>query len=129
MVGPWLSIAVAVSLYAACGPEHRFIGRWGLWAIGMAAGALVSAVYTLIQVLVDVTLLALRQRAFATGRNAWLMASGGSLAVCASYVVMAPWKFYKHGPWGVVAAILAPILVVTLGVRLFAGPRIEKTAG
>jgi hypothetical protein len=126
MLGPWLSIALAVSLYAFLGPEFRFIPRWGVWAIGMAIGTLVAAVYVLAQVLVDVVLLALKQRAFATGRNAWLASLGGPLLVCASYAVIAPWTYYKN-PWMVVAMVLAPIFVVTLGVRLFAGPKIEKS--
>src|SRR5262252_1217326 len=125
MLGPWLSIAVAVSLYAFFGPEFRFVPRWGVWAIGMAIGTLVAAVYVLVQVLVDVVLLALKQRAFATGRNAWLAALGGPLLVCATYAMIEPWTYYKS-PWMVVAMMIAPILIVTLAVRLFAGPKIDK---
>jgi hypothetical protein len=126
MLGPWLSIALAVTLYAFLGPEFKFVPRWGVWAIGMAAGTLVSAVYVLVQVLVDVVLLAIKQRAFATGKNAWLASLGGPLAVCASYLVIAPWRYYKN-PWMVVGLALAPIFIVTIAVRLFLGPKIEKS--
>src|SRR5262249_18808771 len=122
----FLSIAFAVTLYAFFGPEFRFVPRWGVWAIGMAIGTLVSAVYVLLQVLVDVVLLAFKQRAFATGRNAWLASLGGPPLACASYAVIAPWTYYKN-PWMVVAMALAPIVVVTIAVRLFTGPKIEKS--
>jgi hypothetical protein len=126
MLGPWLSIAIAVTLYAALGPEFKYVPRWGVWAIGMAAGTLVAAVYALLQVLVDVVLLSLKQRGLATGKSAWLASLGGPLVVCASYALLAPWTYYKN-PWMVVAVTLAPIVIVTISVRLFAAPRIERT--
>ena len=127
MFGPFLSMSAAVTLYAAFGPEFKVIPRWGVWAIGMAAGTLVASVYALLQVIVDVVLLALKQRSFATGRGAWVASLLGPLAVCASYGMIEPWTYYKN-PWMVLAMMLAPIVMVTIAVRLFLGPKIEKAS-
>jgi hypothetical protein len=125
MLGPWMSMSTAVTLYAAFGPEIRFIPRWGVWGIGMLAGTLIAIVYVLLQVLVDVVLLALKQRALTTGKNAWLASLLGPLVVCGAYAMVEPWTYYKN-PWMVLAMLLAPILIVTIAVRLFAGTKIEK---
>ena len=127
MLGPWLSMSTAASLYAAFGPDHRFVGRWGVWAIGMIAGALLAAVFTLVQVLVDVLLLALRQRRLPTGKAAWIMAFGAPFTVVSSYAMISPTALYKYGPWAIVGAILAPMLVAALGVRVVVGPRIDPS--
>ncbi len=125
MVGPWLSMSTAASLYAAFGPEHRFVNRWAVWAIAMIAGALLSTVFTLVQVLVDVLLLALRQRRLPTGKAAWLMALGAPFAVASSYAFISPAQVYKYGPWAIVAAILAPMVVSAFAVRAVVGPRLD----
>ncbi len=127
MFGPWLSMSTAASLYAAFGPEQRFIGRWGVWAIGMIAGALLATVFTLIQVLVDVLLLALRQRRLPTGKAAWLMAFGAPFTVVGSYALLSPVDLYKYGPWAIVGALLAPMILAAFGVRVVVGPRIDPS--
>ncbi len=124
MLGPWLSVYSVVSLYAAFGPEGRFLGRWAMWAMGMLAGSLVAAMYVLVLVLVDVLLLALRARTLPTGRRAWGMSLGSPLLLGISYVVFAPHGFYKYGPWAIAAALLVPMVVSAFGVRIFAGKKI-----
>jgi hypothetical protein len=127
MFGPWLSMSTAASLYAAFGPEHRFVGPWAVWAIGMIAGTLLATVFTLIQVLVDVVLLAIRQRRLPTGKAAWIMSFGAPFAVVGSYALMSPVDLYKYGPWAIVAAILAPMIVAAFAVRVVVGPRIDPS--
>jgi hypothetical protein len=127
MFGPWLSIALAVSLYAVLGPEHRFVGRWVVWAIGMGIGTLVAMLFVLVQVTIDVFLLAIRQRTLPVGKRAWLMSTGAPLVVVSSYALM-PRDLYKYGPWAIVAAVLVPMIVTALGVRIFAGQKIERSS-
>lgn len=128
MLGPWISVYSAVSVYAAFGPEGRFLGRWAMWAMGMLAGSLVAAMYVLVLVIADVLLLALRQRMLPTGRRAWAMALGSPLLLGASYVVFAPHGFYKYGPWAIAAALLVPMIVSAFSVRVFAGTKIAKAS-
>lgn len=127
MVGPWLAMSTAASLYAAFGPEQKFVGRWIVWGIGMVAGALLGSVFTLIQVLVDVMLLAVRQRRLPTGKAAWAMAYGAPFVVAGSYALLSPANLYKFGPWGIVAGILGPMIVSAFATRIFVGPRIDPS--
>ena len=127
MFGPWLSMSTAASLYAAFGPDQKYVGRLGVWALGMVIAGLLATVFTLVQVLVDVMLLALRQRRLPTGRAAWIMALGAPLAVVGAYGVLSPANLYKYGPWGIVAGILAPMVVSAFGVRLVVGPRLDPS--
>ncbi len=127
MFGPWITIWTAATLYAWVGPEYKFMPRLAVWVIGLIAGGLVASIFTLIQVLVDVTLLALRQRSLPTGRKAWMMSLGAPALVLLSYALLSPVDLYKYGPWAVAAAILGPMIVTAFGVRIFAGPKIEKT--
>lgn len=126
MIGPWISVYSAVSAYAAFGPEGRFLGRWAMWAMGMLAGSLVAAMYVLVLILVDVLLLALRQRMLPNGLRAWGMALGSPLLLGVSYMVFAPHGFYKYGPWAIAAALFVPMVVSAFGVRLFAGTKIAR---
>jgi hypothetical protein len=126
-IGPWVSIAVAVSLYAAFGPEHRFVSRWVVWGVGMLVGGLVSALFTLVQVLVDVLLLAIKTRRLPVGARGWLMSLAAPLPVLATWVLL-PRDLYKLGPWAIVGAVLVPMLVSALGVRVFVGTRVERSA-
>ena len=125
MLGPWLSLSTAATLYAAFGPDQRWVGRWGVWAVGMIAGALLATVFTLIQVLVDVMLLALRQRRLPTGKAAWIMAFGAPFGVVGSYALLSPVDLYKYGPWAIVAGLLGPMIVSAFAVRVVVGPRID----
>src|SRR5512140_2061743 len=118
MLGPWLSMSTAATLYAAFGAEQKWGVRWGVWAVGMIAGALLATVFTLIQVLVDVLLLAIRQRRLPTGKAAWIMALGAPLAVVGSYALLSPVDLYKYGPWAIVAGILGPMIVSAFAARV-----------
>ena len=125
MFGPWISISTAATLFAAFGPDQKYVGRWGVWALGMVIGALLASVFTLIQVLVDVLLLAVRRRQLPIGRDAWIMSLGAPLVVVASYALLSPVDLYKYGPWAIVAGILAPMIVTARGVRIFVAPRLS----
>jgi hypothetical protein len=127
MFGPWISITAIVSAYAAFGPEHRFVGRWAVWAFGMIVGALAATAYTLLQVVVDVLLLSLRQRQLPVGRDAWLMSLGSPVLVAGVYALL-PHDLYKHGAWAVVVALVAPVVVTVFGVRILAGQKVQKSA-
>src|SRR4051812_8993670 len=110
LFGPWISVYSAVSLYAAFGPEGRFLGRWVVWSLGMLAGSLGAAMYVTLLVLVDLLLLALRQRTLPTGLRGWGMAMGSPLLVMGSYVLFAPHGYYRQGPWAIAAAMLIPMV-------------------
>ena len=126
MIGPWLSTYSAVSLYAFLGPELPYVNRWVAWGVGMALGTLFAGFYVLTLVLLDVLLLAIRQRALPTGSKAWLMAMGAPLIPLVSYMVMKPWTFWKYGAWyGVAASILVPVLVSGLGARVAFGEKVH----
>ncbi len=121
MLGPWISTYGAVTAYAFLFGPERDLTRWGLWILGMGLGTLFAGVYVLALVLVDVLLLAIRQRILPTGGRAWLMAVASPLVPLASYAVLKPWTFYKYGWWGIAAVLLVPILASTATTRVAFG--------
>jgi hypothetical protein len=117
-VGTFLSSYGAVSLYAALGPLPELVPRTVFWIVGMAVATGWSLVYVLLQSLVDMALLAVRVRTLVNGRVAWFSALVAPLFPIATYVVYSPHKWWKLGPWAVVIAVLAPMLVSAVGVRV-----------
>jgi uncharacterized membrane protein YozB (DUF420 family) len=126
LLGPWLSIFVAVTLYAFVGPEFKFISRWIIWAIGMLSGTVLGLTYVLLLALVDVALLAVRVRAFSTGKRGWLAATLSPFVFMATYAVLRPWTYWKGGPWTVVAILLVPMVATAIGTRVLYGAKVQK---
>ena len=127
LIAPWLSVYGAVSLFAAFGPEFKYVNRWVVWGIGMLAGTIVSFVYMLLLALIDVLLLAIRVRQLPAGKKAWLSAFASPLAFLASYAVLRPWNYWKGGPWVVLGMVVIPMLVAAIVSRVMFGSKIQKS--
>jgi hypothetical protein len=127
MLAPWASIYGAVSLFAAFGPEFKYVNRWVVWGIGMIAGTVIAFTYMLLLALIDVLLLAIRVRQLPTGGRAWLSAFGSPLVFLTSYAVLEPWTYWKGGPWTVLGMVVVPMIVVAIVSRVAFGAKIEKS--
>jgi hypothetical protein len=127
LLAPWASVYAAVSLFAAFGPEFKYVNRWVVWGIGMLAGTLVSFVYMLLLALIDVLLLAVRVRQLPTGKKAWLSAFASPLAFLGSYAVLRPWTYWKQGPWVVLGVVVVPMIVAAIASRLFFGSKLRRS--
>jgi hypothetical protein len=119
-IGTFLTSYAAVSLYAFLGPLPELVPRLVFWIIAMAIATGWSLVYVLLQSLVDLALLAVRVRTLVNGKAAWFSAIVAPLFPIVTYVVYSPHKWWKLGPWAVVIAVLVPMLVSAIGVRLLA---------
>ena len=122
-VGTFLAAYGAVSLYAAIGPLPDLVPRSVFWIVGMAVATGWSLVYVLVQSVVDFALLAIRVRTLVNGKAAWLSAIVAPLLPLATYAVYSPHKWWKLGPWAVLAALLVPMLISAVGVRIFAAKK------
>ena len=118
-VGTFLSSYGAVSLYAAVGPLPDLVPRAVFWVVGMAVATAWSLAFVLIQSVVDMALLAIRVRTLVNGKTAWLSAIIAPLLPLATYTVYSPHKWWKLGPWAVIGAMLVPMIVSAIAVRLF----------
>lgn len=121
LIGPWISVYGAVTAAATLGIDKGLFGKVVGWALGMAIGTVWTFVFCLMLVLVDVALLAAKVRTLPDGRRGWGAALASPFAVFGVYALAPPYQFYKYGPWAVLAAILAPMLVVAIGARVIAG--------
>jgi hypothetical protein len=125
-VGTFVAAYGAVSLYAALGPLPDLVPRAAFWIVGMAIATGWSLVYVLLQSIVDLALLAIRVRTLVNGKIAWLSALVAPLVPIATYVAYSPHKWWKLGPWAVAIAVVVPMLVSALGVRLVAAKATQK---
>jgi hypothetical protein len=75
-----------------------------------------------------VFLLAIRVRTLPAGKKSWLASIVAPWMVFGVYAVAPPHTFWPYGGWGVAAAVLAPMAVVGLLVRLFAGQKPLRSA-
>jgi hypothetical protein len=122
-VGTFLASYGAVSLYAALGPLPELVPRTVFWIVGMAVATGWALVYVLLQSVVDLALLAIRVRTLVNGRAAWFSAIVAPLFPIATYVVYSPHKWWKLGPWAVVIAVLVPMLISAVGVRVLSAKK------
>ncbi len=122
-IGTFLSSYAAVSLYAFLGPLPELVPRMAFWIVGMAIATGWALVYVLLQSVVDLALLAVRVRTLANGKSAWLSALVAPLFPIATYVVYSPHKWWKLGPWAVAIAVLVPMLVSAVGVRVLSAKK------
>ena len=122
-VGTFVAAYGAISLYAALGPLPDLVPRTVFWVVGMAVATGWALVYVLLQSLVDLALLTIRVRTLVNGKRAWLSSIIAPLFPLATYTVYSPHKWWKLGPWAVAIAVLVPMLISAVGIRVFAGKK------
>ncbi|HVJ88187.1 MAG TPA: hypothetical protein VM580_00185 [Labilithrix sp.] len=123
LIAPWLSVYGAVTAFAALGVDWGLFGKIAGWAVGMLIGSVWAFVFCLTLILVDVALLAVRVRTLPAGKRGWWTTFVSPLLVFGVYGMAPPHTFWRHGAWGVTAAIVVPMLLVALFVRLFGGQK------
>jgi len=123
LIAPWISVYGAVTALAALGIDRGLFGKVLGWAVGMAAGTVWAFAFCTILVVVDLLLLGIRVRTLPTGKRGWGTAFLAPLAVFAVYGAVPPYKYYAYGPWAIVAAIVAPMVVVGIAARVFGGQK------
>lgn len=121
LVAPFVAAYASVAAYAYLGPLPDLVPRAAFLVVGLAVASLWAPLFTVIQALVDLALLATRMRTLETGSRGWLRAIVAPLLPIASYAVYSPHNWWKLGPWTVVAAVLVPMLVSAVFVRLVSG--------
>ncbi len=124
--GTFIASYGAVSLYAAVGPLPDLVPRVAFWIVGMAIATGWSLLFVLLQSLVDLALLAIRVRTLVNGKVAWVSALVAPLVPIATYAAYSPHKWWKLGPWAVAIAVLAPMLVSAIGVRVFLAKSVKQ---
>ncbi len=121
LIAPWISVYGAVTAFAALGVDWGLWGKVAGWAVGMLVGSVWAFAFCTMLIVTDLALLAVRVRTLPSGGRGWLAAFGAPLAVFGIYGVAPPHTFWPYGWWGVAAAVLAPMMIVSLIVRVFAG--------
>ncbi len=122
-IGTFVAAYGAISLYAALGPLPDLLPRSVFWVVGMAIATGWALVFVLLQSLVDLALLAVRLRTLANGKRAWLSSIVAPLLPILSYAAYSPHKWWKMGPWAVLGAVLIPMVVSAIAVRVVAGKK------
>jgi hypothetical protein len=123
LVAPFVAAYASVAAYAYLGPLPDLVPRTAFLVVGLAVASLWAPLFAVIQGLVDLALLAIRLRMLENGGRAWLRAFVAPLLPLASYAVYSPHNWWKLGPWTVVAAILVPMLLSAVAVRVVSGKR------
>lgn len=123
LVAPWISVYTSVTALAVLGVDWGIFRKVAGWAVGMLVGSVWAFAFCLVLVLVDVALLAARARTLPVGRVGWSGSLFAPLFVFGAYAVVPPHSFWRHGVAGIAAALVIPMVVVALAVRLFAGQR------
>lgn len=123
LIAPWISVYTAVTAAAVLGIDRGLFGKVVGWTLGMMLGSIWAFVFCAILVTVDLALLAVKVRTLPAGRRGWGAAFLSPLAVFGIYAVAPPYRFYPQGPWAILAAVLAPMLVVAVGARILSGRR------
>ena len=123
LLAPWLAMTISVAVYGALAPLHELIPRTAFVIFGLIIGALWATVYALVTALLDLALLVTRLRTLPNGLRAWLGSFLAPLAALASYAAYSPHKWYKFGPWAIVAALAVPLGVSTVAGRIRSGTK------
>jgi hypothetical protein len=123
LVAPWISVYGAVTAFAVLGVDWGLFGKIAGWAVGMLVGSVWAFLFCLMLVVVDVLLLAVRVRTLPAGKRGWLASFVSPLMVFGIYGVAPPHTFWHYGVWGVIAAVLIPMMAVATAVRVFAGQK------
>lgn len=123
LIAPWISVYGAITAICALGIDRGLLGKGVAWAVLMTLGTVWTFVFCLTLVLVDVSLLAVKVRTLPSGKRGWGTALLSPL-VCGAVYSVYPWKaLLATGPWGVAGALLAPMVIVAILVRVFAGQK------
>lgn len=123
LLAPWISVYGVVTAFAALGVDWGLFGKIAGWAVGMLVGSVWAFAFCVMLLLVDVALLAVRVRTLPAGKRGWLGTLAGPPMVFGIYGVAPPHTFWPHGAWGVVAAVLVPMAIIAMAIRLFAGSK------
>lgn len=120
LIAPWIASYASVAGFLALGVDF---GKWhyAAWVVGLVFAGVFAFAYSLILMIVDLLLLAVRVRTFASGGRAWLSTMLSVPAIYGVYVAMPPHKFWHTGGWGVAAAVVVPMIVGAFALRIFAG--------
>jgi hypothetical protein len=122
LIAPWISVYGAVTAFAALGVDWGLFGKIAGWAVGMVVGSVWAFAYCLMLLVIDLALLGVKVRTLPAGGRGWGAAFLSPLAVFGVYAVAPPHTFWPYGGWwGVGAAVLAPMLLVAIVARVFAG--------
>jgi hypothetical protein len=120
LIAPWISAYGAVTAIAALHIDGIF-GKVLGWTVGMVVASVWAFVFCGLLVTVDLMLLGVKARTLPAGGRGWALSFLSPLAVFASYVAVPPYRFYASGPWAIVAAVVAPMVLVALISRVVAG--------
>lgn len=120
-VAPFLTAYAAVAGYAYLGPMPDYVPRTAFLVVGLAVASLWAPIFTVIQAVIDLLLLAVRVRTLENGLRAWGRAIVAAALPLASYMAYSPHKWWKLGPWSVAIAMLVPMVVSAIVVRVALG--------
>jgi len=120
LIAPWIASYASTAAFLALGVDF---GKWhtAAWVVGLVFAGVFAATFSLMLVVIDLLLLAVRVRTFASGKRAWLGTFLAVPAIFSCYVAVPPHKFWASGGWGVAAAVFVPMFIGALGLRIFAG--------
>lgn len=123
LIAPWISVYGAVTAVAALGIDRGLLGKAVAWTVMMTVGTVWTFVFCLTLLLVDVSLLAVKVRTLPAGKRGWGAAFLAPL-VCGGIYSFLPWRaLLASGVWGIAGALLVPMVLVAIGVRVFAGQK------
>lgn len=130
-VGGWLRPLLAGAALGAYGSVliHALVqGGWWSRLITFGWGWLVTsawlAVYLILLVATDLALLSARLRTLPVGGRAWAMAIGSTSLLYAAFALLHPIsRYFTAGPWVILAAFLAPMIVIAPAMRIVFGRR------
>lgn len=120
-IGPFVAAWTAALVYARFGVRDELF--WGALVLGVVLGSLWAFGYALVAALLDVALLGVKLRRLPHGRGAWLQAFVAPAVSLGSYVLVPPHRWWRFGPWAVVAAILAPPAIALVASRVLVGKK------
>lgn len=123
LIAPWISVYGAVTVIAALGIDRGLFGKVLGWTVGMLLGSVWAFVFCAVLIAVDLALLGVKVRTLPAGRRGWALSFLSPLLVFAAYVAVPPYKFYAAGPWAIAAAVAVPMILVAMGMRIFAGTK------
>ncbi len=123
LLAPWISVYGAVTAFALLGIDRGVFGKVLGWSLGMLLGSVWAFVFCAVLVGIDVLLLSVRLRTLPAGRRGWGTALLSPGLVFGIYAAFPPYRFYPYGPWAIVAALVAPMVLVAIGVRVLAGQK------
>lgn len=123
LFGPWLSVAMAVTLAATLGSDFHWAGRLIGWGLAMVLASGWAALYVVVLVVVDLVLLVAKARTLPARRRAWVHATVSPLAVMATYAALPARAVARGGPWVVAAALVVPMIGAAVATRVAFGER------